>query len=192
MTRIRSWFRDTVERIVEDHLESRFVEMRGELSSSISQTQNGLAAEIKEREDRILGQLKNTEKAIQRRLKGQLTYYLEKKIKAPDILVQEELQPEIGTDYILVNLEVKNNQPIMFGGNLNLANLGRGDAVNLVCLYTDHKGSESTFFRHEIRGPLDDPFYIVEPQVVTAGARIVFRALQGRSRPFTYCFYRWI
>lgn len=136
-------------------------------------------------------ELHSSESRIQKRLRAQLRYWLEKQTRIPDIIVQDELQPEIGTEYTLLELQPKDGSPIMLGGNMNLVSLALGDVVVIACVCTDHKGSEARFFSDILRGPLEDPYFILEPLVITSGTKVVFQATQGHSRPFTYTFYRW-
>jgi len=162
--------------ILEAHTESRIAKLVSDLQAVESRTQRSL---------------KEGESRIQKRLRAQLRYWLEKQIRTPDIIIQDELLPEIGTSYTLLELNSKDGSPIMLGGNMNLVNLASGDVVDIALVCTDHKGNSAKLFGQTLRGPLDDPYFVLEPLVVTSGAKLIFRALQGHSRSLTYCFYRW-
>jgi len=141
--------------------------------------------------EKQITELRNSESRIQKRLRAQLRYWLDKQTRIPDIIVQDELQPEIGTAYTLLELGSKDGSPVMLGGNLNLVNLALGDVAVIACACTDHRGNEARFFRQVLRGPLEDPYFVLEPLVVTSGTKVTFQATQGHSRSFTYTFYRW-
>lgn len=178
---------------LEASTESRVAEFASDLRATETQLQECLEAQNSLRDvvSRLLRSQDAAESRIQKRLRAQLRYWLEKQIRTPDIIIQDELLPEIGTAYTLLELNSKDGSPIMLGGNINLVNLALGDVVDVALVCTDHKGSVAKLFGQILRGPLDDPYFVLEPLVVTSGAKLIFRALQGHSRSFTYTFYRW-
>lgn len=149
------------------------------------------AATLEQLEQQV-AKLHGSEGRIQKRLRAQIQYWIEKRTRAPDIITQDELLPEIGTTYTLLDVKTQDGTPIMLGGNLNLVKLALGDVVEVALVCMDHKGDEARFFsQSDLRGPLDDPYFVLEPLVVTTGVKVVFRAVQGHSRSFTYSFYKW-
>ena len=165
---------------LEAHTDGRLVEIASDFQ-----------ADLQAAESRTQKSLKDAESRIQKRLRAQLRYWLEKQIRTPDIIIQDELSPEIGTTYTLLELNSKDGSPIMLGGNINLINLAEGDVVDIALICTDHKGKSARLFNQNLHGPLEDPYFVLEPLVVTSGAKLIFKALQGRSRSLTYTFYRW-